>query len=130
MPFASRFTFETWIIPKEHSCFFHDIQKNQVVDLARSMKTAFGLLKDGLDDPAYNFVIHTSPLDETANLAYYHWHIEVIPKLTKVAGFEWGSGFYINPTPPEEAAKFLQDVGGRARESVSPEVTAAIRSIH
>ncbi|MGI8907725.1 MAG: galactose-1-phosphate uridylyltransferase [Candidatus Sumerlaeaceae bacterium] len=130
MPFASRFPFETWIIPKEHSCFFHDIQKNQVVELSRMVRTVFGLLKESLDDPAYNFVVHSTPLDEVGTVPYYHWHIEVIPKLTKVAGFEWGSGFYINPTPPEDAAKFLQEIASRPRESVNPEVSAAIRSIH
>ena len=61
-----------------------------------------------LDYPPYNFIVLNSPLRES-KLAYYHWHIEIIPKLTKVAGFEWGSGFYINPTPPEEAAKFLRE---------------------
>lgn len=121
MPFASSFPFETCIIPKEHSCFFHDIQKNQVVDLAKIMKTTLGLLRDALDNPAYNFVIHTTPLDETGQVPWYHWHIEVVPKLTKVAGFEWGSGFYINPTPPEEAARFLQEMASRPRgDTLSP----------
>ena len=54
------------------------------------------------------YVIHTSPIGEEIN-DHYHWHIEMMPKLTKVAGFEWGTGFYINPTPPEEAARFLRD---------------------
>lgn len=116
MPFASRFPFETWILPKEHTSFFNDIQKNQVSDLARSMKSVCGALKTALDDPPYNFVIHTTPFDETGAVPYYHWHIEVMPKLTKVAGFEWGTGFYINPTPPEEAAKFLHDASTRKRE--------------
>jgi UDPglucose--hexose-1-phosphate uridylyltransferase len=53
-------------------------------------------------------MIHTSPIGEETN-EYYHWHIEIMPKLTKVAGFEWGTGFYICPTPPEEAARFLRD---------------------
>ena len=61
-----------------------------------------------LDFPSYNFVIHTSPIGEEIN-DHYHWHIEMMPKLTKVAGFEWGTGFYINPTPPEEAARFLRE---------------------
>ena len=61
-----------------------------------------------LDRPAYNFMIHTSPIGEEIN-DHYHWHIEIIPKLTKVAGFEWGTGFYINPTPPEESARFLRE---------------------
>ena len=62
-----------------------------------------------LTNPPYNLMIHNSPLRETDG-RHYHWHIEVLPKLTRVAGFEWGSGFYINPTPPEDAAKFLRDV--------------------
>ena len=61
-----------------------------------------------LDIPPYNFIIHTSPFYNETN-EYYHWHIEIMPKLTKIAGFEWGSGFYINPTPPEEAAKFMRE---------------------
>ena len=61
-----------------------------------------------LDNPPYNFVIHTAPLQDPA-LSYYHWHIEIMPKLTQVAGFEWGSGFYINPTPPEDAAAYLRE---------------------
>ena len=61
----------------------------------------------GAGFPAYNLVVHTSPLGEEIN-DHYHWHIEMMPKLTKVAGFEWGTGFYINPTPPEESAVFRE----------------------
>jgi UDPglucose--hexose-1-phosphate uridylyltransferase len=61
-----------------------------------------------LDGPAYNFALHTAPPQESS-LDYYHWHIEFIPKLTSMAGFEWGTGFYINPTPPEESARFLRE---------------------
>ena len=61
---------------------------------------------------AYNYIIHTAPFD-MGELPHYHWHIEVIPRLTKVAGFEWGSGFYINPVPPENAASFLREVKRR-----------------
>ena len=59
--------------------------------------------------PPYNYIIHTAPFD-TQELPHYHWHIEIIPRLTRVAGFEWGTGFYINPVPPEEAAAFLREV--------------------
>jgi UDPglucose--hexose-1-phosphate uridylyltransferase len=130
MPFASRFPFETWILPKEHTSYFNDIQKNQVSDLSKIMKTTFGLLKTALDDPAYNFVIHTTPFDGTGNTPYYHWHIEIMPKLTRMAGFEWGSGFYINPTPPEQAARYLKEFVGKNREQIAPEITAVISEIH
>jgi len=61
-----------------------------------------------LDQPPYNYVIHSSSFPD-ADREYYHWHLEIMPKLTKVAGFEWGTGFYINPTPPEEAAEYLRE---------------------
>ena len=61
-----------------------------------------------LDHPAYNYMLHTSPIGEESN-EHFHWHIEIMPKLTKVAGFEWGTGFYICPTPPEESARFLRE---------------------
>ena len=61
-----------------------------------------------LDHPPYNYVVHTSPVGDERN-EHYHWHIEMMPTLTKVAGFEWGTGFYINPTPPEESARFLRE---------------------
>lgn len=107
-PFASRFPFEVWVLPKVHDSDFEDIQKHCSVNLASMLKGVLGKLKNVLEDPPYNFVIHNAPLKEN-KLPHYHWHIEIIPKLTSVAGFEWGSGFYINPTPPEEAAKFLRE---------------------
>ena len=69
-----------------------------------------------LDNPAYNYIIHT-PRSATARAPHYHWHIEIIPRLTKVAGFEWGTGFYINPVPPEDAAAFLREVGCTRRRA-------------
>lgn len=108
-PFAPRFPFETWILPKNHVLHFEDSQKVDYTNLAKLFKETMMRINRALSDPPYNFIIHTSPLvhDEFFD---YHWHIEIIPKLTKVAGFEWGSGFYINPTPPEDAAKFLREI--------------------
>jgi UDPglucose--hexose-1-phosphate uridylyltransferase len=63
-----------------------------------------------LERPAYNFIVHSAPVQDVP-LPHYHWHLEIMPKLTKVAGFEWGTGFYINPTPPEESARFLREAG-------------------
>ena len=64
-------------------------------------------LRKALDDPSYNFMLHTTPFHQGPQ-PHYHWHIEILPMLTNVAGFEWGSGFHINPTPPEKAAEFLR----------------------
>ena len=106
-PFAPRFPFEIWIMPKTHLSAFEDAQKQEFEQLAVILKDMLMRLDKVLDYPAYNYIIHTSPIPETPN-EHYHWHIEIMPKLTKVAGFEWGTGFHINPTPPEESAKFLR----------------------
>jgi UDPglucose--hexose-1-phosphate uridylyltransferase len=107
-PYASRFPFETWILPKTHSSHYENIPKPGVEDLGVTLKTVLTKLEKALDSPPYNYIIHTAPFDHQ-ELPHYHWHIEIIPRLTKVAGFEWGSGFYINPMPPEDAARFLRD---------------------
>lgn len=107
-PFAPRFPFEMWIVPKAHQSAFEESLKPEFEDLAPILKDVLGRLDRVLDRPAYNYIIHTSPVPDPVN-DYYHWHLEIMPKLTKVAGFEWGTGFYINPTPPEESAKFLRE---------------------
>ncbi len=107
-PFAPRFPFETWILPRGHFSHFEASDSAHLQSLARVTKLMIQKIDKVLERPPYNAVIHSAPLQE-APMQHYHWHIEVIPKLTKVAGFEWGTGFYINPTPPEEAAKFLRD---------------------
>ena len=116
-PFASRFPFELWICPKRHSCDFGAMQPEELTDLASAFKQVLSRLKSVLDDPPYNFLLHTAPFRRQRDkighwktiTEDFHWHIELIPRLTRVAGFEWGSGFYINPTPPEEAAKYLRE---------------------
>lgn len=107
-PFAPRFPFEMWVLPKSHRSAFEESQKSEFEQLSSILKDMLMRLDKVLDHPAYNYVIHTSPFPDVSN-DYYHWHFEIMPKLTKVAGFEWGTGFYINPTPPEEAAKFLRE---------------------
>jgi UDPglucose--hexose-1-phosphate uridylyltransferase len=107
-PFASRFPFETWILPQSHSSSFEEIPKHLYVSLAEIFSETVKRLAITLNDPPYNIMLHTSPLSEKVN-DYYHWHFEIFPRLTRVAGFEWGSGFYINPTAPEEAAQFLRE---------------------
>src|SRR6266404_4888290 len=103
-PYAPRFPFETWLLPKRHESAFENSPSHLYENLAAALKSVLIRVDVVLAKPAYNLVIHTSPVSETTN-DYYHWHIEIMPKLTKMAGFEWGTGFYINPTPPEEAAK-------------------------
>ena len=108
-PFASRFPFETWILPRYHESSFETIRGDAVSQLVLIMKETLRRLQIALNDPPYNMMIHTAPVDDR-NKKEYHWHVEIIPKLVKVAGFEWGSGFYINPTTPEDATKYLREV--------------------
>jgi UDPglucose--hexose-1-phosphate uridylyltransferase len=108
-PFAPRFPFETWVLPKQHDSVFEDCTKPEYVSLSKILKETLKRIKVALNNPPFNYVIHSSPIQNHVSSSY-HWHIEIMPKLTKVAGFEWGSGFYINPTPPETAAKYLKEV--------------------
>ena len=108
-PFAPRFPFETWIIPKTHQSSYLELSDEEYLVLARSFKDILYRLKVALNDPPFNYILHTRPVSRE-HTEYYHWHFEIIPKLTKVAGFEWGTGFYINPTTPEEAAAYLRNI--------------------
>ncbi|MFH1777792.1 MAG: DUF4931 domain-containing protein [Candidatus Omnitrophota bacterium] len=114
-PFASRFPFEVWIMPVEHSSDFYKIKDTK--GLAKVLKITLQKLTRALVDPPYNYILHTAPFRRMTGAGYwrtveydYHWHIEIMPRLTRVAGFEWGSGFYINPVPPEEAVAYLKGV--------------------
>jgi len=106
-PFVSSFPFEIWILPKAHRADFARVSAVEVQDFARILNETLLRLRRTLSDPSYNFILHTAPMDARER-EEYHWHVELIPKLTKVAGFEWGTGFYINPTPPELAASLLR----------------------
>ena len=118
-PFASRFPFETWLLPRRHEYGFQQLPDEERIQLARCLKDILTRLRKTLNDPPYNYVLHTAPNpvqrpgkpDYWGTIQYdFHWHIEIIPRLTMQAGFEWGSGLYINPTAPEEAAKYLREV--------------------
>lgn len=107
-PYAPRFPFETWILPRRHESAYENSSSHVFGNLAKALKLLLMKADMVLDHPAYNLVIHTAPLQDPS-LDHYHWHVEFMPKLTKTAGFEWGTGFYLNPTPPEESAKFLRE---------------------
>ena len=116
-PYASRFPFEIWILPKHHCIdFYDDIVKKDIKLLATVLKNTIAKLNKVLNGPEYNYLIHASP-NRFERRGYwrtihddYHWHIELFPRLTRTAGFEWGTGFYINPTAPEDAAKILREM--------------------
>ena len=106
-PWASRGPFELLVLPREHRSVFEQSTPHELRGLADALRASLRKLDLALDKPACNFYLHTLPLREPA-ADWYHWHVEVRPVLALAAGFEWGSGIYVNPTPPEEAAAFLR----------------------
>lgn len=105
-PYASRFSFEIWILPKKHLSHFENADLALMPGLAGVLKGVLGKLKRSLSGPAYNLIVHTMPVQDPET-KHYHWHIEIMPKMSMVAGFEWGTGFYINTVSPEDAAAIL-----------------------
>ena len=86
-PFASRFPFETWILPKKHESHFENLQEFEIEELAKVLKSALTRLETALDSPSYNYIIHSAPFNINES-EYFHWHIEIVPRLTNIAGFE------------------------------------------
>ncbi|MCX5698895.1 MAG: galactose-1-phosphate uridylyltransferase [Candidatus Omnitrophica bacterium] len=109
-PFVSRFPFEIMIFPKQHSGYFCQMSAEEVIALAKILKDTLAKLKKVFLNLSYNYIIHSAPINGDASVEYYHWHLEIMPKLTQVAGFEWGTGFYLDPTSPELAAQYLKAV--------------------
>lgn len=107
-PYASRFPFEVWILPKYHSSRYEADDDEKLLQLAEVLAITEERMDRVLKRPPYNMFLHNSPLRAEEN-EYYHWHLEVTPRLSRVAGFEWGSGFYINTVPPEDAARYLRE---------------------
>ncbi len=105
-PYASRFSFETWILPKKHESHFELTEPGSVRGLAGIVKSVLGKLRVSMEDFSYNLIVHSMPVQD-APAAHYHWHVEIMPKLSQAAGFEWGTGFYINTVSPEDAAKMM-----------------------
>jgi UDPglucose--hexose-1-phosphate uridylyltransferase len=108
-PFASGTPFATYIYPRRHMASFGDINPAEIIDLAAVLKSVLAKLYVGLRNPDFNYAIRTAP-HENAGVLYYHWYVSVIPRLTRIAGFELGSGMFINTVLPEAAAEFLRDI--------------------
>lgn len=109
VPFAPRSPFELWILPRQHSSSYIDIPDAWLPSLARIFSETLRRLDGCIRDIPYNFLLHTQPL-RSGPLEHFHWHFEIVPKLTSIAGFEWGTGFYINPMPPEQSCAHLKNV--------------------
>lgn len=113
-PYAPKYPFEFWIVPKRHNCAFEETTAEELDDLGGVIASSMKMMREVLDEPSYNYVLHTAPnriprRDHWHTLGDdFHWHIEVVPRLLRASGFEWGSGFYVVPTSPEDAASFLR----------------------
>jgi|SRR5271165_7190 len=107
--FASAAPFSTHIYPRRHMASFGDISTNEINDLARMLRGMLAKLYHGLQDPDFNFTLRSAPA-ENFGVRYFHWYVSIIPRLTRVAGFELGSGMFINTVLPEDAAEFLRKV--------------------
>lgn len=106
-PFASRFALETWIVPKTHLSHYEQMADTDLAGCAATLHEVLARLETAVALPGYNYILHTAPFD-TPELPHFHWHLEIMPSLTRTAGYEWGSGVYINPLPPERAAALLR----------------------
>jgi len=115
-PWAALFPFETWLLPRAHGYDFALTPDSVLLQLAAALRELLRRVRAVLADPAFNLILHTAPVprrshhpsDVTAHA--YHWHFELIPRISHIAGFEWGSGYAINHTTPEEAARYLRNV--------------------
>lgn len=114
-PYAPKFPFEFWIMPKRHYCAFQDIRDDELNDLSQLMTTMLKKLRAVLSEPPFHYVLHTAPnriprRDHWHTLGDdFHWHLEVAPRLVRFSGLEWGSEFYVLTTSPEDAAKYLKE---------------------
>ena len=108
-PFASHQPFETWLGPRIHQASFGNTPTEDMGKLARVLRITLLKLYQGLNNPDFNYVIDTAPVGDE-NKPYYLWHLRIIPRLTEMAGFEIGSGIYINTALPEETARFMREL--------------------
>ena len=110
-PFAPRFGYETWILPKHHAKNFADTSDDDIAGLADCARSVVAKLHSVTEEPPFNWVIHTAPNPASAEQPY-HWHMEILPQLSRAAGFEWGTGVHMNSVAPEDAARSLRAARG------------------
>lgn len=106
--FAARFPFESWIVPKKHNARFERTSKDELKKFVEVFSDVQKKLAKTLSEPAYNYFIHTSPARLNHTSIYYHWHLEIIPRVSNYGGYELGSGIVIDVVSPESAARFLR----------------------
>jgi UDPglucose--hexose-1-phosphate uridylyltransferase len=113
-PYASRFAWEVWVMPRRAEARFEDSEDAEIAEAAQVIRELIGRIECVVGQAAYNYFLHTLPFDGAAT-EHYHWHVELVPRLTKTAGFEWSTGCFINPVAPEWAAEQLRGAGPAVR---------------
>jgi len=113
-PYASRFPYEMWILPRKHKFDFSNMSEREIKFLGSLLRRTIRRLERAFNYPPFNIVLHTSPPDKSYDI--YHWHIEILPRLSVTAGFEWGTGIFINPASPELASTYLREINPDIRE--------------
>jgi UDPglucose--hexose-1-phosphate uridylyltransferase len=106
-PFAARWPFETWLLPRAHHARFELAPASLLAEVAATLQPVLRTIAARLEEPALNVVLHSTPYAE-ADDAIYHWHLEIVPRVLRASGFDLGSGTAINPVSPEEAARVLR----------------------
>ncbi len=109
VPYAALSPFHIWIFPKRHEASFGDVELSELPSLAQTLRDVMRRIDLGLGDPSFNLTILSIPLNARDKSAF-HWYVSIVPRVSKIAGFELGCGMHINPAIPEESAKFLQSV--------------------
>lgn len=109
-PYASQLPFETWIAPKRHQPSFGQVSGSERAELARVLKSALVGLHNVLGDPDFNYIVHTAPIEDETK-PFFLWHIQILPRVSTIAGFELGSGISITTVAPEDSASFIRDAG-------------------
>jgi Galactose-1-phosphate uridylyltransferase len=108
-PYASRFPYETWIIPRKHTAHFGGINEKEISDLAVLLKHFVSAMLESLNNPSYNIVFVSAPVNVECPSEGYHWYIELTPRLIVTAGLELGTGYYVNPVAPEISTSILRE---------------------
>lgn len=111
--YAALSPFHMWVVPHRHAACFLDMTHEEALDLAEVLRSLLYRIYDGLSDPDYNLIVRTIPVKERKGSPHFHWYISIVLRLSRTAGFELGSGMYINSCPPEECAAFLRSCSDR-----------------
>ena len=104
--YAARFPFESWVVPKVHQSRFENEPPAKMHSLAQILGDVFPKYNKILRDPPLNFFLHSIP-NSIESADYYHWHLEIAPRVAMYGGYELGSGVVIDVMNPEDAAIYL-----------------------